>query len=95
MILHRKIYQQLIEWKRSSNSSKAILIKGARRVGKSFIAEEFAKKEYKNYILIDFSSPIDEHYRFLVNMVTNIISMTFSINYRFYMQRHCTIVSQS
>ena len=58
MILQRKIYQKLVEWKNSSNSSKAILIKGARRVGKSFLSEEFAKKEYKSYILIDFSSPL-------------------------------------
>ena len=58
MILQRKIYQKLVEWKNSSNSSKAILIKGARRVGKSFLSEEFAKTEYKSYILIDFSSPL-------------------------------------
>ena len=58
MILQRKIYQKLVEWKNSSNSSKAILIKGTRRVGKSFLSEEFAKKEYKSYILIDFSSPL-------------------------------------
>lgn len=59
MILQRKIYQKLLEWKNSSSEGKAILIKGARRVGKSFISEEFAKHEYKSYILIDFSSPID------------------------------------
>lgn len=57
MIIKRKIYQDLAMWKNSSNDSKAILIKGARRVGKSFLAEEFAKNEYKSYILIDFSSP--------------------------------------
>ena len=55
MILHRKAYEKLIQWKNSSVSSKAILIKGARRVGKSFLAENFAKNEYKSYILIDFS----------------------------------------
>lgn len=58
MIIQRKIYQKLVEWKESSSNSKAILIKGARRVGKSFVAEEFAKNEYKSYILIDFSSPL-------------------------------------
>lgn len=57
MIIKRKIYQDLAMWKNSSNDSKAILIKGARRVGKSFLTEEFAKNEYKSYILIDFSSP--------------------------------------
>ncbi len=59
MILQRKIYQRLLEWKNSSSAGKAMLIKGARRVGKSFMAEEFAKQEYKNYILIDFSSPME------------------------------------
>lgn len=59
MILQRKIYQKLLEWKNSSSEGKAILIKGARRVGKTFISEEFAKHEYKSYILMYFSSPID------------------------------------
>lgn len=45
----------MLEWKRDSNGQTALLIKGARRVGKSTIAEEFAKKEYSSYILIDFS----------------------------------------
>ena len=54
--LQRKAYQSLLEWKNSTPNSKAILINGARRVGKSYLAEEFAKKEYKSYILIDFSS---------------------------------------
>ena len=58
MKLSRKAYAKLLEWKNSSNNSKAIIIKGARRVGKSYLAEEFAKKEYKSYIQIDFSEPI-------------------------------------
>ncbi len=55
----RKIYDKLIEWKNSTNGSKAILIEGARRIGKSTIAEEFGKNEYKSYILIDFSIATD------------------------------------
>ena len=51
----RKIYDRLVEWKQESNGKTALLIEGARRVGKSTVAEEFAKKEYKSYILIDFS----------------------------------------
>jgi uncharacterized protein len=58
MIIKRKIYQKLLDWKNSSNKGKAMLVKGARRVGKSFIAEQFAKNEYKSHILIDFSSPL-------------------------------------
>lgn len=55
-MLKRKIYEELIKWKRISNGSTALLIDGARRVGKSYIAEEFAKNEYKSYILVDFGN---------------------------------------
>lgn len=58
MLIKRKAYAKLLDWKNSSVASKAILIKGARRVGKSFLAEQFAKNEYKSYILIDFSRPL-------------------------------------
>lgn len=53
--MKRKIYNKLIEWKKRHSHEEALLIDGARRVGKSYIAEEFAKKEYKSYILINFS----------------------------------------
>ena len=53
--MKRKIYQALLEWKRRDAGASALLIDGARRVGKSYIAEEFAKSEYKSYVLIDFS----------------------------------------
>lgn len=51
----RKIYAKMLEWKRRSKGSTALLIEGARRIGKSTIALEFAKNEYESYILIDFS----------------------------------------
>lgn len=54
LMLKRKIYDQLVAWKKSSNGATAMMIDGARRVGKSFIVEEFAKAEYESYILIDF-----------------------------------------
>ena len=60
VIVKRKIYGELIEWKKSWSGRRALLINGARRVGKSYIAEEFAKNEYKTYILIDFSICGDE-----------------------------------
>jgi len=56
MSLQRKAYLKMLEWKDYSNGSTALLLNGARRVGKSFLAETFAKREYKSYILIDFSS---------------------------------------
>lgn len=60
MVLKRKIYDALVEWKKVSNGSTAVMIDGARRVGKSYVAEEFAKNEYKSYILIDFANVSQE-----------------------------------
>ncbi len=54
-IFKRKIYDEILEWKENRSDKYALLIKGARRVGKSTIAEEFARKEFKSYILIDFA----------------------------------------
>jgi Predicted ATPase (AAA+ superfamily) len=51
----RKIYDKLVEWKNESQGRTALMIEGARRIGKSTVAEEFAKNEYESYILIDFS----------------------------------------
>lgn len=53
-MLKRKIYDALVAWKKNANGATAMMIDGARRVGKSYIAEAFAKAEYKSYILIDF-----------------------------------------
>lgn len=53
-MLKRKIYNELVTWKKNSNGSTAMMIDGARRVGKSYIAESFASAEYKSHILIDF-----------------------------------------
>ena len=55
-MLKRKIYNELVAWKKNSNGATAMMIDGARRVGKSFIAEAFGKAEYKSYILIDFGN---------------------------------------
>lgn len=57
-IFKRKIYQKMLQWKQS-NGTTALLIKGARRIGKSTIAEEFAQNEYQSYIAIDFSIASD------------------------------------
>lgn len=55
MNIRRKNYQKLLEWKKTLAPNKALLIEGARRIGKSTLAEEFGKNEYKSYILIDFN----------------------------------------
>ncbi len=56
MYFKRKIYAKLKEWKHRSNGSTAMLIEGARRVGKSTVVQAFAEAEYKSYVLIDFST---------------------------------------
>ena len=59
-IFKRKLYDRLLEWKRVQNGKSAIMIEGARRVGKSTLVEQFAKNEYESYILIDFNEASDE-----------------------------------
>lgn len=54
MAMKRKIYARLLDWKEQKKGSTALLIEGARRVGKSFIVEEFGRNEYDSYMLINF-----------------------------------------
>ncbi len=54
-VFRRKIYGKMLDWKKRSSGKTALLIKGARRVGKSTVAEEFARNEYESFISIDFS----------------------------------------
>lgn len=56
MIFKRKLYDEMLKWKQDSKGSTALLIKGARRVGKSTLAQTFAEQEYKSYVAIDFAS---------------------------------------
>lgn len=63
----RKIYDKLLEWKNTSNGDTALLIDGARRVGKSYIAEDFAKENYKSYILVDFNKVNEDVCNLFVN----------------------------
>ena len=56
VMLKRKIYDELLEWKQKSNGKTAVMIDGARRVGKSFIVEKFAREEYKSHVIIDFGN---------------------------------------
>lgn len=54
-VFKRKIYDKLLQWKQTSNGKTALLLQGARRVGKSTVVEEFGKNEYESYLLIDFN----------------------------------------
>jgi predicted AAA+ superfamily ATPase len=60
MYFKRKVYDKLVEWKENYADKYAVLLEGARRVGKSTIAEHFAKNEYKTYMMIDFSKASDD-----------------------------------
>ena len=59
-LFKRKLYDRLLEWKRVEDGKSAILVEGARRVGKSTLVEQFAKNEYESYILIDFNEASEE-----------------------------------
>ena len=56
----RKTYDKLLQWKKQRDGATALLIQGARRIGKSTIAEQFAKQQYRSYMLIDFSVAPEE-----------------------------------
>ena len=58
--MKRKIYQELLRWKNEKQGKTALLIEGARRIGKSYIVDAFGKNEYKSYILVDFNDMDEE-----------------------------------
>jgi len=72
MILKRKIYQKLLNWKDTSKGTSVLLLKGARRVGKSFICEQFGKNEYKSMIIVDFGNTAKEINDIFENENTNL-----------------------
>lgn len=75
VMFKRKIYSKMLEWKRDSAGRTALLIEGARRIGKSTVVEEFAKNEYKSYVLIDFAKASKE--------VRNLFEDVSDLNYLF------------
>lgn len=81
--MKRKIYTDLLNWKQQDAGQTAILIDGARRVGKSYIAEKFAKAEYKSYILIDFNRVSKDITDLFINYL-NDLDMLFMYLSNFY-----------
>ena len=80
--MKRKIYNNILNWKKESQGKTALLVEGARRVGKSYIVEEFAKKNYKSYILIDFSKVPNEVKELFDNYLDNLDYLfTYISNY--------------
>ena len=83
MNIERSIYNKLLDWKKTTNGSKALMIEGARRIGKSTIAKRFGEQAYKSYVLIDFanvSKRITDN--FLQNLTNlDIFYQTISLEY--------------
>jgi len=83
MLFRRKIYDKFLAWKNETNGEKALLVEGARRIGKSTIVEEFGKNEYKSYLLIDFATATDEvknYFRLHLNDLDTLY-MLLSVHY--------------
>ena len=84
-MLKRKIYDELLEWKQKSNGKTAVMIDGARRVGKSFIVEKFAREEYKSHVIIDFGMHRKAFLIFLKTTAQTLIC--FSQNLRLFIRQ--------
>ena len=83
----RKIYDTMLKWKQERNGNTALLIQGARRVGKSTIAEEFARNEYKSYILIDFSK-VSKEVSDLFNDISDLNYLFLRLQFIFQVELH-------
>ena len=86
--MKRKIYQDLLRWKEQEQGAVALLIDGARRIGKSYIVEEFARQEYKSYLLIDFAraeQEVKDYFKIYRNDL-DALFMHLSLQYRVTLQ---------
>ena len=81
-IFRRKLYEKMLQWKQERDGKTALLIKGARRVGKSTLAEEFAKREYESYILIDFTEA-DQEVKDLFEDISDLDDLLFQLQYHY------------
>lgn len=81
-VFKRKLYDKMLQWKKERNGSTALLIKGARRVGKSTLAEEFAKNEYESYIMIDFTEA-PQDVRDLFNDISDLDTLLFQLQFHY------------
>ena len=79
-IFRRKLYEKMLQWKQKRDGQTALLIKGARRVGKSTLAEEFAKREYESYLMIDFTEAAQE-VKDLFEDISNLDDLLLQLQY--------------
>ena len=82
-VFRRKLYDKMLQWKAERGGSTALLIKGARRVGKSTLAETFAKNEYDSYLFIDFTE-VSQDIRDLFNDISDLDSLFFRLQFKFH-----------
>lgn len=97
MVFKRKLYDKMLAWKQERRGDSALLIKGARRVGKSTLVEEFAKNEYDSYVLIDFaqnSSEIDELFENIRDLNYFFLRLQGLFNVVLYERRSCIIFDE-
>lgn len=94
MKFERKIYKKLLDWKNESNGSKAILIEGARRIGKSTIVSEFAKNEYESFLVIDFSIASKDVKEYFVNHIKDLdtLFMLLEAEYNIELKRRKSLI---
>lgn len=89
----RKIYSKMQEWKRDSDGKTALLIEGARRIGKSTVVEEFAKNEYESYILIDFARASKETKELFEDVSDlNFLFLQLQLQYRVDLQERKSVI---
>ncbi len=95
MPFKRRIYDKLLDWKNISSGSTAILIEGARRIGKSTIVEEFAKNEYDDYMILDFateSQEVKDNFQNNIGKLDEFFRMLFLLKGRELQGNRCVII---
>lgn len=97
MEINRKIYSKITDWKNETKGTKALLIEGARRIGKSTVVEEFAANEYKSYILIDFNKAnkrVKDAFNNLDELDVFFQALSLEYNTRLYPRESCIIFDE-
>ena len=93
MEIKRKIYNKMLKWKEESNGSKALFLEGARRIGKSTIAQKFAQNEYESFVLIDFNNvtkKIKDNFDNLNNL--DLFYQTISLEYNIKLYQRKSVI---
>lgn len=87
IVFKRKLYDKMLNWKQERDGNTALLIQGARRVGKSTLAEEFAKREYESYLFIDFTEASTET-KDMFKDISNLDALFFSLQMQYNVRLH-------